>query len=141
MTDRSDTVSDVHASAIKYVIGGLGGALLSCVVVFIRHFLEPVYDTITMNVPQYALVQITTILAIALLLAGIWILLLYRERQRPLTERYPFEEYGGYYVEPTHGWALCPNCLSHGRIVHMMDVNNYKKCNACECVCHARPKK
>jgi len=137
-SSKPDTVADLHSSVVKYIVGGLAGLLLSALTVFFRHFAKPTYQTIVAHVRKDAVIQIAAISILALLLALIWLFLLYRERKTPLTEKYGFDEYGGFYVDRKHGWAICPRCLSDGKVVHMMDVGGNKKCNACDAVCRGK---
>lgn len=140
MTQKPTSLTALHSSAIKYIVGGLAGLLLSSATLFLRHFAKPIYDTFEATIQKDALIQLTAISLLALLLAIVWIFLLYRECHRPLADKYDFDDYGGYYVDRKHGWAICPQCLASGIIVHMMDVGGNKKCNACNTVCRGKPK-
>ena len=140
MTQKPSPVTDLHSSAIKYIVGGIAGLLLSAVTLFLRHFAKPTYDTFISIIPKDALIQVTSIFLLALLLAIVWISLLSRERKRPLADKYDFHDYGGYYIDRKNGRAICPQCLSEEKVVHMMDVGGNKKCNACDTVGRGKSK-
>jgi len=129
---------ELKSSAIKYIVGALAGTLISAITVFLKHFVRPLYDTIMSQIPKDVLIHAANILLLVILLCFVWIILLYRERKTPLAGKYKFNEYGGYYLDPKNGQAVCPSCLSEGKIVHMMDVSGNKMCNACKTTCRGK---
>lgn len=132
---------DLVSSAIKYVVGGLAGLLISALIVFLKHFFHPLYNAIINDIPKDAILQGASIIALVALISFVWIALLYRERRTPLADKYNFDEYGGFYVDPKNDRAVCPSCLSDGKIVHMMDVSGNKMCNACKTTCRGKREK
>jgi hypothetical protein len=141
MSKTDSSTDKLKFSAIKYLVVSLATLLLSSMLTVLRHFSAPVYEAIKTAIPVDSLLQMVYILFLACILLAIWILLLHRERQKPLADRYDFDEYGGYYIDPKKGRAICPSCLSEEKIVHMMDVGGNKMCNACKTTCRGRSNK
>lgn len=138
MPEKSRAIDDLTVSTVKYVVGGIGGLAVASAVTLWRDFAGPVYDTLQRNVTKDRLLQITCLLFLVCLLLSIWVCLLYRERRKPLSERFKFDDYGGYYIDPKNGRAVCPSCLAEGKIVNMMDVGGNKMCNACRTACRGK---
>lgn len=138
MIDPDNHTNKLVSSAIKYIVGGLATLLASALFTFFRHFVTPVHQSIKTSVPKDNLVQMVWILFLACVLLLIWIILLNNERRKPLADQYDFDEYGGYYLDPKNGRAICPSCLAEGKVVHMMNVQGNKMCNACQTVCRGK---
>ena len=140
MAESDDSTGRLMSSAVKYIVGGLATLLVSALLTFLRHFAAPVYDAITTSVSKAALVQMLYILLLTCVLLVAWIVLLKRERRKPLADGYDFDEYGGFYLDPKSGRAICPSCSSEGKVVHMMDIEGNKMCNACHTTCRGKAK-
>ncbi|MEI6280318.1 MAG: hypothetical protein WCQ16_13205 [Verrucomicrobiae bacterium] len=68
--------------------------------------------------------------------------LLHFREKLPLTRRFRFDAFGGFYTDPKSGDAVCPNCLGDGRVVHMMRHDNgARMCLACRTACRGKPDK
>jgi len=138
MSDSDSSTEKLTASAVKYVVGGIAGLVVATAATLMRHFAGPVYESIRNEVPKDSLIQVVYLLFLVCLLLCVWIRLLYRERRKPLADRFEFDDYGGYYVDPKNGRAVCPSCLAEGKIVNMMDSGGNKMCNACQTACRGK---
>jgi hypothetical protein len=138
MSDSESSIERLSASAVKYVAGGIAGLVVATTTTLLRHFARPVYESIRNEVPKDSLIQVVYLLFLVCLLLCVWIRLLYRERRKPLADRFEFDDYGGYYVDPRNGRAVCPSCLAEGKVVNMMDVSGNKMCNACKTACRGK---
>jgi hypothetical protein len=86
------------------------------------------------------LLRILGALAIIVLLCGAWILHLRAQLRQPLSSKFDFDEFGGFYVERKSRVGVCARCLADGVVVHLMDLEGNKKCNACKSQYRGRPK-
>jgi hypothetical protein len=134
MTDKHLTTI-LAGSAIKHIVAALVGSALTLIAVVAKYFAKPVYAAVSQNVSNDVLLQTLCAAAVVLILLLLWIRMLYRERSTPFTQKFPFDEHGGFYRDPKTRVAVCPACLSDGKIVHMMDVGGPKMCNACGKAC------
>lgn len=94
---------------------------------------RPAFDAIAVSATSRSLLLIVVILAVALLFALVWALTLYRALRSPVSAHFDFDEYGGFYIDRKTRLGVCARCLSldEPRVVHLMDIDGNKKCNAC----------
>lgn len=119
----------------KYLAGAAFGVLGALAFAIWQEAGVPLLTAFEQAASKTVLLRALFLLLLLILFSWFLFLLLWRRADVPLTQRFGFDSFGGYYIDPRTGHAVCPLCLSQGIVVHMMDVNGPKKCNACETIC------
>src|SRR5437667_3349489 len=105
----------------------------------------PIVDAIAQASTKEFLLRLAALLAFLLLLAGAYILHLRSQIRKPLSSKFDFGDFGGYYVDRKTGRGVCARCLAEGVVIHLMDVDGTghgtKMCNACQSAYRGRPQK
>jgi hypothetical protein len=94
---------------------------------------RPVFDAVAHSATPRSLLLLSIILSVALLFALGWGFALYRALRSPVSSHFDFDKYGGFYIDHKTGLGVCARCLSleEPRVVHLMEINGNKMCNAC----------
>jgi len=105
-------------ASATWALSGLGG---------------PVWAAIAKESPPLWLSRVTVLLGFLLIFVVSWAIYLRSLCKEPSSRGLEFDDFGGFYVEPKTGFAICPKCLnaSPRRYVHMMVEGGSAVCNSC----------
>lgn len=133
MSDVSTPKSTRQPRLPEVLLGAVASSLLLGAAWAISELGRPAFDAVAHSATPRSLLLLSVILAIALLFAVAWAFSLYRALRSPTSSHFDFDEYGGYYIDRKTRVGVCARCLSleEARIVHLMDVDGNKLCNAC----------
>ena len=142
-------MSEHHKSPIESLLDKLGVALatlLAGTIVYLLTFLgRPIVDAIAAASTKEFLLRLSALLGVALLVAVSWIIWLRSQIKKPLSSKFGFEDFGGYYIDRKTGRGVCPHCLAEGVVIHLMSVDGTsdgtKMCNVCHSAFRGRPHK
>jgi len=98
----------------------------------------PVFAALEQAATKTVLLRASLLLVLLNLVSWLLFWLLRQRADIPLTQQFGFDSYGGFYIDPKTGDAVCPQCLSRGIVVHMMDIDGPRRCNACETTCRGK---
>src|SRR3989442_1450021 len=96
----------------------LGTALAGTIVFLLTWLGGPIVDAIAQASTKEFLLRLAALLAFLLLLAGAYILHLRSQIRKPLSSKFDFEDFGGYYVDRKTGRGVCARCLAEGVVIH-----------------------
>ena len=106
---------------------------------------DPIVSAISAASTKEFLLRLVALLGFVLLVAVSWALRLRSQIKKPLSSKFDFEDYGGYYVDRDTRRGVCTRCLAEGLVIHLMDVDGTgdgtKMCNACQSAYRGRPQK
>ena len=121
--------------AAKLLVGAIGGTLVTVSWLVWQEAGGPVQAALESATSKPVLLKLCFTLLLVNLFSWFVFWLLRNRPEVPPTMKYAFDEYGGHYLDPKTGAAICPKCLADGVVVHMMNVGGSKLCNACRCAC------
>lgn len=144
MSDSSHSKSSTSTLLDKLGVA-LATAVSGIVIFLLASVGRPLVDAISQASTKEFLLRLTALLGFALSIAGAYIIHLRSQLRKPLSSKFEFDEYGGYYVDRKTGRGVCARCLSDGLVIHLMNVdgtnNGAKMCNACQSVYRSKPSK
>jgi hypothetical protein len=129
LLDKLGTALAASAAAgIVYILVSLG---------------DPIVSAIASASTKPFLLRVVALLGFVLLVAVSWALRLRSQIKKPLSSKFDFEDYGGYYIDRKTRCGVCTRCLAEGLVIHLMDVDGTgdgtKMCNACRSAYRGRP--
>ncbi|MEY2519813.1 MAG: hypothetical protein QOF24_1572 [Verrucomicrobiota bacterium] len=133
MNDATRVKASRQPRLPEVLLGAVVGSLVLGAAWAVSQLGRPVFDAVAASATPRSLLLLAVILAIALLFSLGWAFALYRALRSPASSHFDFDEYGGFYIDRKSGLGVCARCLSleEPRVVHLMDVNGNKMCNAC----------
>lgn len=93
---------------------------------------RPMLGAIAQASTTQFLLRVILLLVAVLILGGAYILHLRSQIRKPLSSKFDFDEFGGFYIDRKTHRGVCARCLANGIIIHLMDVGSSKMCNACK---------
>jgi len=133
MSDATRVKASRHPRLPEVLLGAVASSLVLGAAWAVSELGRPVFDAVAHSATPRALLLLSVILGLALLFALGWVLSLYRALRSPASSHFDFDEYGGFYIDRKTRLGVCARCLSleDPRVVHLMDVDGNKLCNAC----------
>jgi hypothetical protein len=132
-----------HKSPAESLLSKLGAALVgtlaTAALFLVMELGRPLLDAVVQASTKDFLVRLVALLGFVLLIALAYILYLRSQIRKPLSSKFDFDEFGGYYIDRKTKHYVCARCLADGVVVHMMEIGGVMRCNACTRTYRKRP--
>lgn len=141
----SEPPKSLASSLLDKLPGAFLGVIVTAATWVVTEIGRPVLNAIAQAATPYFLLQAIALLVIALTICVTYLFHLRSQIRRPLSSKYDFDDYGGYYIDRKTHRGICARCLAGGLVIHLMDVdgtgNGPKMCNCCQTSYRERPQR
>jgi hypothetical protein len=126
------------------LVVALSTSLAGTIVYLLAYMGRPIIDAIATHSTKEFVLRLSALLVFALLVAVSWAFRLRSQIKKPLSSKFDFDDYGGYYIDRKTGRGVCTRCLSEGQVIHLMPLagpHQPRICNACRTSYRGKPQK